>query len=122
MPRLAADGEEEAAVGEEPGPTDHFSPEAPPPKESDCDEDLSKMICKHEAIHEALRDAPRAKSRIIPELKATAKSEMTKEDELIRILNTRPEACHNLAKSSSERSIHLVAQAKNYNIPIFRNE
>ncbi|PIC13046.1 hypothetical protein B9Z55_027941 [Caenorhabditis nigoni] len=66
MPRLAADGEEEAAVGEEPGPTDHFSPEAPPPKESDCDEDLSKMICKHEAIHEALRDAPRAKSRIIP--------------------------------------------------------
>ncbi|PIC53235.1 hypothetical protein B9Z55_003024 [Caenorhabditis nigoni] len=66
MPRLEADGEEEETVREEPGPADQSSPEAPPPKNSGLDEDLSKMICRDEAIHEALKNAPRAKSRILP--------------------------------------------------------
>ncbi|ULU13442.1 hypothetical protein L3Y34_016150 [Caenorhabditis briggsae] len=66
MPRLEADGEEEEAVGDQPGPKDQSSPEAPPPKNSSYDEDLHKMICRDEAIHEALKNAPRAKSRILP--------------------------------------------------------
>ncbi|CAO4362631.1 unnamed protein product [Caenorhabditis nigoni] len=61
MPRLEADGEEGEA-----GPSYQSSPEAPPPTNSRFDEDLSKMICRDEAIHEALKNAPRAKSRILP--------------------------------------------------------
>ncbi|CAO4383308.1 unnamed protein product [Caenorhabditis nigoni] len=60
MPRLEADGEEEAAMGEEGDQT--------------------------------IRGGVR---KMLEEVKATAKSEMIKEDKLIRILNTCPKARQN---------------------------